>query len=186
MTERNPEHYDELGVAPTATAAEIRSSYLSLARRFHPDRLVGVPPTERAHAAARMARVNAAWSVLSDRQRRAAYDASWRDTPATSATSATVRDLGDTWQAYDDADDDDIDPRLVDDTPTGTPSLHRGLTFLPAIFGAAGLGALIVGFVVGFGPLLAAGLLLEIAAGLSFLVIPLIALANSSRADRDH
>ena len=175
------EHYEELGVHPSASDAEIRSSYLALARRFHPDRLVGARPDERAVAAVRMARINAAWSVLSDHGRRAQYDASWRGEPT---SGATVREAGHTWEAFDDADDP-IDPRLLDDTPTGAPTLRRGLTFIPAGLAAAGTGALILGLLVGFTGLMGAGLLLLAAAALSFLLVPLIALANSSRADRE-
>lgn len=174
--EHRDEHYQVLGVDPSASSAEIRSSYLALARRYHPDRLSGVPPAERQRAAARMARINAAWSVLSDRQRRARYD---------SATSgAHVRDAGQTWTAFDDGDDP-IDPRLLDDTPTGAPTLRRGLTFLPALLSTVGVLAALVGFVVGFGPLLVLGLAALAAAGLSFLLLPLVALLRSSRADLD-
>ena len=49
---------------------------------------------------------------------------------------------------------------------------------------AAGLGSLVVGFAVGFGPLLGLGLILVVCSGLSFLVVPLIELAKSSRSDR--
>ena len=175
------EHYDELGVRPTATTAEIRSSYLALARRFHPDRLTGGTPAEREQASARMAKINASWSVLSDEHRRAAYDAAWKgDAPS----GATVRDAGHSWTAFDD-EDDAVDPRFLDDTPSGAPTLRRSVTFLPAGLAAAGAVTLIVGFMIGLGPLLAVGLVLEICAGLSFLVVPLIALANSSRAERD-
>lgn len=175
-------YYDELDVAPTATPAEIRKSYLALARRYHPDGLGAAPEQDREHAAARMALINAAWSVLSDRERRAAYDAALRggDEP----TGATIRDVSDTWAAYDDTDDY-VDPRLLDDTPTGAPTLRRGITFLPAAFAAGGIVALLVGFVIGLFPLVAVGLLLLALAGLSFLLIPLLALFNSSRADRD-
>ena len=172
------DHYEELGVSPGASTTEIRASYLALARRFHPDGLASATPADRATAAARMARVNAAWTVLGDTERRARYDASL-DLPATS--SATVRDVGDTWTPFE--DDDDIDPRLLDDTPTGTP-MRRELTFLPALFAASGLLLLIVGFVIGFGPMLGIGLILLVCSGLSFLVVPLIELARSSRADR--
>lgn len=179
---RRVEHYEELGVPPSASTAEIRSSYLALARRYHPDRLVGSTPLEREQAAGRMARINAAWSVLSDQGRRARYDQLWRDaTPS----GAHVRDAGRTWQAFDDGDDP-VDPRLLDDTPTGAPTIRRGLAFVPVVLSAAGAGSLILGLVVGLGPLLGAGVLLLAAAALSFLVLPLIALANSSRADRDH
>ena len=175
-------HYEELGVAPTATQAEIRRSYLALARQFHPDQLSGVPTAERDRAAARMARINAAWSVLSDADRRARYDHTWRR--ADSGTNATIRDVGASWTAYDD-EDDDIDPRLLDDTPTGAPTLRRGLTFLPAGLGAAGFTIMVVGFVIGLSALLAVGLVLLAAGVLAFLLLPLLALINSSRADKD-
>ena len=176
------EHYDELGVAPTASAAEIRSSYLSLARRFHPDRLGSAPAPERATAAARMARINAAWSVLSDRDRRAAYDSQWRgDEPA---SGATIRDPAASFRQYDDVDDG-FDPMSVDDTPTGAPTMRRGLTFLPAVLAGIGLGLAVLGFMVGFGGLLSVGILLLVASAASFLLLPLVALVNSSRADLD-
>lgn len=174
------EHYDELGVRPTATAAEIRSSYLALARRYHPDRLVDVPAPERDRASARMARINAAWAVLSDHQRRARYDAT-RDG---SRTGATVRPASGTWSPLD-SDEDELDPRLLDDTPTGASVLHRGLTLLPAGLAVAGSGFLLLGFVLGLAPLLGAGVILALGAGLFFLFIPLVALASASRADRD-
>jgi len=178
-------HYDELGVAPTATPAEIRKSYLALARRYHPDGLGAAPKRDREQATTRMARINAAWSVLSHRERRAAYDAALGgDQDDGTPTGATIRDVSDTWTAYDDLDDY-VDPRLLDDTPTGAPTLRRGITFLPAIFAAAGVGVLLVGFVIDLMPILVAGLVLLAAAGLSFLLIPLLALFNSSRADRD-
>lgn len=173
------EHYRELGVSPSASAAEIRSSYLRLARQYHPDRLVGVPDAERAVATDRMARINAAWAVLSDRSRRAHYDAS----RAAATNGATVRDVGRTWSPYGDADDP-IDPRLLDDTPTGAPTIRRSLTFVPAALAAAGLAVLMLGFVIGLAPLLAVGGVLLAGGGLAFLLLPLLALANSSRADR--
>ena len=63
---REPRHYDELGVAPTASPAEIRAAYVALARRHHPDRMGTSSDDVRARSATRMARVNAAWTVLSD------------------------------------------------------------------------------------------------------------------------
>ena len=171
------DHYEELGVSPGATTAEIRdgaaAEYVALVG------MVAASDADRAAAAARMARVNAAWTVLGDDARRARYDAAL-DLPERS--SATVRDVGDTFTPFD--DDEYVDPRLVDDTPTGTPSMRRELTFLPALLAAAGLGSLVVGFAVGFGPLLGLGLILVVCSGLSFLVVPLIELAKSSRSDR--
>lgn len=175
-------HYDELGVPPTAPAVEIRRAYLALARRFHPDRLHASSAAERAAAAARMSRINAAWTVLSDPAKRAAYDANLRGDAPTA--TGYVRDVGDTWRPFDDGGED-IDPRLLDDTPTGAPTLRRGLTFVPAGLAVAGIGASILGMLIGLGGLLGIGIVLIIGSGLSFLLLPLVALINSSRADRD-
>ncbi len=177
------DYYEELGVAPDATTAEIRLSYLALARRHHPDRLSGASPAERASSSSRMARINAAWAVLSDRDRRAAYDATWcDDSPSTGG--ATIRDAGSSWTPFDDSDDP-VDPRLLDDTPSGAPTLRRGVTFLPAGLASVGVVALVVGFVINLGELAALGLLVLVGAGVAFLLVPLMALFNSSRADRE-
>ena len=58
-------HYEVLGVAVTATAEEVRAAYRRAARDHHPD--AGGDPR-------RMRDVNAAWHVLRDPGRRAAYD----------------------------------------------------------------------------------------------------------------
>lgn len=75
--------YDELGVAPTATAAELRAAYRRLARLHHPDTTAGDPE--------RMARLNDAWRVLADPSRRAAYDTALRSGSADGAAT-TVED----------------------------------------------------------------------------------------------
>lgn len=51
--------YELLGVAPTATKAEVRNAYRSLARRWHPDRFMEGP--ERDWANEKMAQINAAY-----------------------------------------------------------------------------------------------------------------------------
>jgi hypothetical protein len=62
-------HYRTLGVDPQADAVVIRSAYLALIRRFHPDKGGDEADPDRARE------VTAAWDVLRDPQRRAAYDA---------------------------------------------------------------------------------------------------------------
>lgn len=175
------EHYEELGVRPAASAAEIRASYLALARRFHPDRLASESAVRRATAAERMSRINAAWTVLGNRERRARYDA-LLDAEQGPTSRADIRDVEHTWTPYGDTGED-FDPDLFDDTPSGPPTFRKELAFVPVGLGAVGMATLLVGFVIGMGPLLAVGLLTLVAAGLSFLVLPLIALARSSRAD---
>jgi curved DNA-binding protein CbpA len=63
------DHYQALGVPPDADREEIRAAYLGLMRAYHPDHR---PGDERAEDRARAA--NAAWEVLGDSARRAAYD----------------------------------------------------------------------------------------------------------------
>ena len=64
-----PDHYGTLGLPPTATQDEIKKKYRTLARRYHPD----VNPSP--DAAQQIMRVNEAYHILGDADRRALYDA---------------------------------------------------------------------------------------------------------------
>jgi len=64
--------YAVLGVARNATDAEIRAAYLELVARYHPDKHQGNPL--EALAAEKMAEINRAHDILSDPDRRVAYD----------------------------------------------------------------------------------------------------------------
>src|SRR5215218_8897326 len=72
-----PDPYAVLGVGRGASAGEVRRAYLALARRHHPDAHAEGP--ERAAAERRMQDVNAAWAVLGDPARRAAFDRDERE-----------------------------------------------------------------------------------------------------------
>jgi curved DNA-binding protein CbpA len=65
-----PTHYEILGVPRDATAADLTAARNRLARRFHPDR----HPDDVRRATLQLQAVNAAYEVLSDAQRRHAYD----------------------------------------------------------------------------------------------------------------
>ncbi|HHH11477.1 MAG TPA: J domain-containing protein [Sorangium sp.] len=60
--------YQQLGVQPTATDAEIRSAYKKLARKFHPDR------NQKNGAEQRFKDIGNAYQVLSDPTKRKLYD----------------------------------------------------------------------------------------------------------------
>jgi DnaJ-class molecular chaperone len=64
--------YDVLGIAATASNADIKAAYRRLAMQWHPDR----NRENVAEAVVRFQEVNSAYAVLSDDQRRAQYDES--------------------------------------------------------------------------------------------------------------
>jgi curved DNA-binding protein len=68
---RFKDYYETLGVARTATDAEIKSSFRKLARKHHPDM---VPESGKAGAEERFKEINEAYEVLSDPEKRKRYD----------------------------------------------------------------------------------------------------------------
>jgi curved DNA-binding protein CbpA len=71
MVRENPDPYLVLGVSPTATQAEITHAYRTRLRTHHPDtRHTPSPQTADEH----LRQVLAAYALLRDPARRAAYD----------------------------------------------------------------------------------------------------------------
>lgn len=62
------DYYQTLGVKHDASLADIKKAFRKLARKYHPD------VSKEADAEARMKEVNEAYTVLSDPEKRAAYD----------------------------------------------------------------------------------------------------------------
>ena len=64
------DYYEVLGVSKTASDEELKKAFRRLARQFHPD----VNKDNPKESEAKFKEVNEAYSVLSDPQKRAAYD----------------------------------------------------------------------------------------------------------------
>jgi curved DNA-binding protein len=62
------DYYQALGVPRDAPVEEVKKAYRKLARKYHPD------VSKEPNAEARMKEVNEAYAVLSDPEKRAAYD----------------------------------------------------------------------------------------------------------------
>lgn len=62
------DYYSMLGVARDATVQDIKKAFRKLARKYHPD------VSKEPDAEARMQELNEAYAVLSDTEKRAAYD----------------------------------------------------------------------------------------------------------------
>jgi molecular chaperone DnaJ len=64
---RTPNHYEVLGVARDASAADIRSAFRKLVKIYHPDRTPGVEGS-------RFRAIVNAYKILSNPRARIAYD----------------------------------------------------------------------------------------------------------------
>ena len=62
------DYYDVLGVAKTASAEELKKAYRGLALKWHPDR------NKTSEAEAKFKEINEAYEILSDQEKRQAYD----------------------------------------------------------------------------------------------------------------
>ena len=68
-------YYDVLGVAPVASAQELKAIYYQLARRYHPDRFRKADTALLARISSAFARITQAYDTLRDDGLREGYDA---------------------------------------------------------------------------------------------------------------
>jgi hypothetical protein len=177
-------HYEELGVAPDASAAAIRRAYLTRARRVHPDFHADADAATRADAERQMRRLNAAWAVLGDEDRRRDYDDGLRiearrvvrDRPAGSPSPDFVPYV-----------DDDTDyAALLDEAGPGNgATVPRAVQLAPPLLLGVGVFAFCAGLVASFAPFLAVGVACLVLSGLAFLLTPALAVMRSLESDRD-
>ena len=71
-------YYEILDLPPEATEEQIKAAYRILVQLHHPDRLQQVSASVRAYAEERLKKINEAYRVLGDPDRRASYDATRR------------------------------------------------------------------------------------------------------------
>lgn len=178
------DHYNTLGVIPTASAADLRAAYLKLARANHPDKFDG---QSRAQAELRMQQINEAWNVLGVAHKRREYDAKRPDPVVGSRGNGSgagqARRGHAHFQPFDDDDpldrsDIDLDARPI----AGSRGIPRWVTFLPVVLFVFGMVTLAFGTMVDATAVFAIGLVAVAFGGVCFLLLPLIVM---SRAERD-
>lgn len=181
------DHYKTLGVAPTASASDVRRAYLRLAREYHPDTIA---EANRASAEARMQAINEAWNVVGVAHKRKEYDRRRGQRTSGGSASGSGPAKGSSgprrghahFQPFDDEPitRPDID---LDATPiAGSRGLPRWVTFLPILLVIGGVITLAFGTFVRATGITAAGVILLALGGVSFVMLPLLVM---SRAERD-
>jgi len=91
-------YYEEFGLDPSASLAEIRHAHKKLVRLIHPDRLRDEELREMAES--QMKRVNGVFDVLSDPDRRSQYDLSLAAEPMTRTTYNPEPKTGVDWRVW--------------------------------------------------------------------------------------
>jgi len=185
--------YEVLGVRPDATTREIRRAYVARARRSHPDFHGDADMSTRATSEAQMRELNEAWAVLRDPVRRAAYDSTLGSSlagpdgrpvePRRAPRPAGAADPD--FVPYDDSDDTDY-AALLDDAPPGNgATIPRGVQVLPAVLFGVAVFCLSAGLFSSLAPMFGLGVVLLVLSGVSFLLIPMLAVMRSLQSDRE-
>jgi DnaJ-class molecular chaperone len=87
---KDTEYYDLLEVPPTATADELKKAYRKLALIYHPDKL---DASKNPNASNKFKEISHAYEVLSDPDKRAAYDKYGKDGMQQDRHGASAQDI---------------------------------------------------------------------------------------------
>jgi curved DNA-binding protein CbpA len=132
VRENFEDHYAVLGVSRSAELVVIAAAYRALAKKYHPDKWTG----DQSEANFRMVKINEAYSVLSDSDKRKLYDELLKQRAETAK-----EDAGD---AFRDAQSRRSDkPRTKKTTPPNNPRSGFGLVVVALEF------VISVAFVIG-------------------------------------
>jgi curved DNA-binding protein CbpA len=161
-------HYEVLGVAPSASAAEIKRAYRRQARQHHPD--------VAGNGDAAMRALNRAWETLGDPARRRAYDRTLGvglvpPSPAAPSAPPVFTDEGD------DEDEEDWGPE-----PEPPPPTKRDVfLFVPvALLACAAVCVGLAGLL--YAPvLLGAAVFFVAVAAFAFALVPILTLRRQAR-----
>jgi len=180
-------HYEELGVARSATHDEIKRAYYRQARRHHPDAHSQAPAAIQDSARRVMVEINAAWAVLGDPDRRRQYDAELAPRPG--STPATASGPDGTSSAEDDApwrsdypdwfdpDDQVAAAHLAEDVHEGPARRGEMLVFVPVGLAALAVATFAGALVLQWPALFAVSFALVPLALVCFLAAPFVAMA---------
>ena len=68
------DYYEVLGVAKNASESDIKKAYRKAAMKYHPDKFANSSDAEKKDAEEKFKEINEAYEILSDAQKKAAYD----------------------------------------------------------------------------------------------------------------
>src|SRR3990170_4056274 len=147
------DYYDILGVSKGASADEIKKAYRKQALEWHPDKHQG---GDKEAAEKRFKEINEAYQILSDREKRSAYDqfghsafapgggfggqAGYGQSPFTHTYTARGGDGGNPFASFDLGDPFDIFEQFFGGSPFGArqrqiPRYSMTLDFMEAVKG---------------------------------------------------
>ncbi len=178
-------HYEELGVAHSATHDEIKRAYHRAARRHHPDAHSQASAAIQDSARRTMVEINAAWAVLGDPDQRRRYDAELAPPPAPSPTTTPGRsDAAVSPSGYPDwFDPEETVPaaHLEEDVHQGPPGRGELLVFVPVGLAALTVAAFAFAMVLQWPGLFVLSFALVPLTLVSFLAAPFVAMATRVR-----